>query len=554
MMRGYLQQIGFLLLNSTLWFLPMVGSPVVAQEDLVDFDYWASLCNTLGETEQLEEAMKACDKAVGLFPGDAEAWNDRGDILFKLERFAEALVSYEQALRQDPTNSFIQAKRCSTLVELGQTENAVTSCEESIEIDGDWGEDTPAIAWYNRGEALEQMGNISEALDSYDWATRINPSYSPGWAGRCSALWALSRYEEALVACDKAIQAGNWGLESPALAWLNRGRVLVSLAQFNEALDSYNQSLAINPENAVAWSEQGDLLGLLGRNTESLNSQEWALTLRPNYALALAHQCAALNRIGQYEEAAKACNKAIQEGDGRWGSFGAAYAWNQRGNAFIGQLRYEEGLASINRAISLKPDYAEAWINQSVALWLLERNAEALAATRNALDLNPQSSRAWFNQGRILVTLQSYEEAAEAYRQALAGDAYVGGVPKIEDIWVNLSATLWRLGRYGEAIGAAEEAIDLDPELALAWYNKGLSLMSSGQSSAAISAYETALELNPNDANTWLGLGIALRRIEDYAQAIAALQKALEFNPDLEIAQTNLEAVMAAMQGQQMEE
>ncbi|NEO25487.1 MAG: tetratricopeptide repeat protein [Kamptonema sp. SIO4C4] len=550
-MRHYLQHIGIIFLNSTLWFLPLVGSPVSAQDELVDFDYWASLCNTLRRAEQFEDAIEACDKAVGLFPGDSEAWNDRGDVLFQLERFAEALVSYEQAIRQDPTNSLIQAKRCSTLVEMGQTEDAVTSCEESIEIDGDWGENTPAIAWYSRGEALENMGNVSEALESYDWATRINPSYSPGWAGRCSALSALSRYEEALTACDKAIQAGNWGLESPALAWLNRGRVLVNLAQFNEALDSYNQSLAIDPENAVAWSEQGDLLGLFGRNTESLNSQEWALKLRPNYALALAHQCAALNRLGQYEDAAAACNQAIQEGDGRWGSFGPAYGWNQRGNAFLGQLRYEEGLASINRAISLKPDYAEAWINQSVALWLLERNGDALMATRNALDLNPQSSRAWFNRGRILVTLQSYEEAVEAYRQALEGDAYVGGVPKLEDIWVNLSATLWRLGRYGEAIEAAESAIALNPELALAWYNKGLSLMSSGQSSAAIPAYETALELNPNAANTWLGLGIALRRIAEYEKAIAALQKALEFNPELDIAQTNLEAVMEAMQQQQ---
>lgn len=549
-----LRRFGVVILNTSLYILPSLFVTALAQEKLVDFDYWASMCNTLRRAEQYDKALEACNQAVGLFPNDPETWNDRGDVLVALDSPAEALVSYEQALRQDPTNSLIQAKRCSMLVELGQTADAVTSCEESLEIDQNWGEDTPALAWYHRGEALTGMGKDSEALESYEWATRINPNYSPGWAGRCYALSKVARYEEALSSCDKAIQVGNWGQESPALAWLNRGRILVNLNQFETALDSYNQSLAIDPDNEVAWTEQGNLLGLLGRNTESINSQQWALTLSPKYSLAFAHQCAGLNRLGQYEDAVKLCDQAIQEGDDRWGEFGSAYAWNQRGNAFLGQLRYKEGLASIDRAISISPDYAEAWINRAVALWLLERNSEALTATQKAIDLNPNSSRAWFNRGRILVTVQSYEDAVEAYQRALKGDVSVGGQPMREDIWINLSATLWRLGRYGEAMDAADSAIALNPESAQGWYNKALSLMSAGISIQAIDAYQEALKYAPNDANIWLGIGISLRNIEEYPQAIAAFQKALELNPELEKAKENLEDTTEELQQQQEEE
>ncbi|MEA5468392.1 tetratricopeptide repeat protein [Spirulina sp. 06S082] len=539
--------------------LLLFPATAIAQEKLVDFDYWASLCNTLLLAEDYEKALEACDQAVGLFPNDPVTWNNRGDVLFALSQYGDALVSYEQVLRRSPTDSLALAKRCASLTALGRTDDAVVACDEGLEIDGDWGEGTPAIAWYNRGVAMTQVGNHSEALESYDWAIRTNPSYSPAYAGRCLSLAQFSRYEEALVACDRAIQAGNWGHQNAATALLNRGRVLVKLAPtqnspqqglqfYQDALQSYNDALAIDPDNEETWTEQGTVLGRLGRNTESLASHDWALKLSENYALALANRCAALNRLGQYSDAQASCDKALQEGDDRWGLEGASYAWSQRGNSLAGQFKYEEGLASVNRAISLNPTYEETWLNQSTLLWLLERYSEALDATQEAIDLNPESSRAWYNRGRILTTLREYSEAIIAYRTALEGDAQIGGQPSLEKIYLNLSAVLWRAGRYSEGAAEAQRAIALNPDSALGWYNRALNLMSNRQYTKALEAYERTLELNPNDGNAWMGLGITQRALKAYPESLAALQKALELNPDNTQAQDNLEAVMKAIE------
>lgn len=526
----------------TLW-----GCPAWSQEKLVDFDYWASLCQTLQSAQEYDKALEACDQAVGMFPDDPEAWHNRGDVLVALNRRAEALISYEMALRQAPRDSLILAKRCATLTALNRLEDAITACEEGLAVDGDWREDNAAIAWYHRGEAFIQSGKPAEALESYDWAIRTDPDYSPALAGRCLALGQMDRLESALADCDRALQANQWGQESRALGWLRRAQVLALAGQYPAALDAYNDALALDPGNERAWTEQGVVLGRIGRQTEALASHTWAVGIKENYAYALTNQCTALNRLGQYEEAIAACDQALQTGDNRWNELGPALAWNQRGNALAGLARYEEGLASLNRAISLRADYDEAWINRAVVLWLLQRYDHALDSIHYAVRLNPNSSRAWFNQGRILVSLGSFGEAAQAYRNALDGDVTLGGQPAAEDIWVNLSAVLWRLGRYGEAINAANEAIALDPELFLGWYNKALNLMSSGQYTAAISAYETALELKPTDANAWAGLGMTWRRLGKQPEALAALQKALELNPDNVQVQENLEAVMKAI-------
>ncbi len=58
--------------------IALVGGilPAHAQEKLVDFDYWASLCQTLRVSADYEGALAACDQAVGLFPEDPEAWKE----------------------------------------------------------------------------------------------------------------------------------------------------------------------------------------------------------------------------------------------------------------------------------------------------------------------------------------------------------------------------------------------------------------------------------------------------------------------------------------------
>ena len=54
--------------------------------------------------------------------------------------------------------------------------------------------------------------------------------------------------------------------------------------------------------------------------------------------------------------------------------------FNNRGNALRELKRFDEALASYDKALALKPDYAEALINRGNALLELKRFDEALAS------------------------------------------------------------------------------------------------------------------------------------------------------------------------------
>jgi predicted O-linked N-acetylglucosamine transferase (SPINDLY family) len=73
-----------------------------------------------------------------------------------------------------------------------------------------------------------------------------------------------------------------------------------------------------------------------------------------------------------------------------------------------------------DQALSLNPDYAEAWSNKGNVLHELKQDNEALAHFDKALSLKPDYADTWSNKGVTLYGLNLYEEAIAHYGKALS--------------------------------------------------------------------------------------------------------------------------------------
>jgi len=166
--------------------------------------------------------------------------------------------------------------------------------------------------------------------------------------------------------------------------------------------------------------------------------------------------------------------------------------YHKRANDLYYKGKYEEALAAYEKAIELKPDYAEAWDNKGVTLGKLGRNEKALEAHEKAIELKPDYTEAWDNKGVTLGKLGRNEKALEAHEKAIELK------PDDAEAWYNKGVTLGKLGRHDEALAAYDKAIELKPDYAKAWFNRACSYTSKGNKGNALSDLKKAAELDPS--------------------------------------------------------
>ena len=514
-----------------------------AEFNLEDPAFWTAQCLLLDGEQQYSAALISCEKAISLEPRkeNVALWAARGSALFHTGRYAESLISYDRVVESEPKYSWAIAYQCANQFQLQRYADAIDTCEQSLRIDGNWGNVSPAFAWYYRGLALRKIGRLETALASFDRALRINPDDSQATAERCGILAEL----------DHPNAANECGSQT--------------------AVDAYDRALATNPNDAALWLQQGlasEQLGAQpGAYQRALTAYSRAVELNPKSSLALARRCGVLNQLENYQAALESCEQAFQ-GDGNWGESGLIYGWNQQSIALAGLGKPEEALAAADRAIAIDVNYAPAWNSRAVMLWQLGQNQAAIEQTKIAIDLYqekiaklPQETfertsadslivlyrgqiLALFNQGRIFASLGEDQSAAKSYWQAL--EIY-GRIPNgskgtiraalIADLYANRAAAYLRLDDYQVAKVSAEESVTLDPTSFAGWYNRGLACTRLGEYLCAFEAYDYANRLSPNNIYVMVARGMALEQSGDRQGAMAVYEQALNIDPGYALAQ-----------------
>ncbi len=189
------------------------------------------------------------------------------------EKLKKELEKWERKIALDPENAMAYFQRGNVLDDLGRKEEALESYDKALEIKPD-----NDAAYCNRGIVLNALGRKEEALESYDRALEIKPDNDAAYFNRGNVLNALGRKEEALESYDKALEIK----PDNDAAYFNRGIVLNALGRKKEALESYDRALEIKPDNDAAWNNKGVSLSNSGRKEEALECYIKAIKINAN--------------------------------------------------------------------------------------------------------------------------------------------------------------------------------------------------------------------------------------------------------------------------------
>ena len=154
------------------------------------------------------------------------------------------------------------------------------------------------------------------------------------------------------------------------------------------------------------------------------------------------------------------------------------------GNTLKEQSKLKEAIVAYNKALAVKPDYAEAYNNMGIALQDQGKLEEAIVAYNKALAVKPDYAGAYYNMGNTLQEQYKLEEAKEAFSKALA--IY----PNYSEACSNMGITLQDQGKLEEAIEAFSRALTIKPDCAETHRNLSFALLINGRLKEGLEEYE----------------------------------------------------------------
>ena len=113
--------------------------------------------------------------------------------------------------------------------------------------------------------------------------------------------------------------------------------------------------------------------------------------------------------------------------------------YNNMGATLKDQGKLDEAIQAYNKAISIKPDYAEANYNVGVTLKEQGKLDEAIQAYIKAISIKPDYAEANYNVGVTLKEQGKLEEAIQAYQKGDLSSSLI--MPRLIMTWALLCTT-----------------------------------------------------------------------------------------------------------------
>ena len=197
---------------------------------------------------------------------------------------------------------------------------------------------------------------------------------------------------------------------------------------------------------------------------------------------------------------------------------------NISGVCYAGLSLMDDAVKSYEKAVAIKPDYADAHFNLGNILRDLGELDGAIKSYVKTIEIMPEYDEAQYNLGVTLQQLGQLDEAIEQYEKALSIN------PENTDLILNLGFIYQSLGQIDEAIEQYDNALTIDPDNVKVLNNLGNAHNDLGQLDVAIKCYEKALAIKPDYADVYYNLGFIYQDLGQVDLAIKQYEHAVAIN------------------------
>lgn len=234
-----------------------------------DFETMHFLTTAYTMLQELEEALDVLEEMIEMEPEEVNSYLTRVNILFMLDRDAEAIAYCTQAITLDPENY---------------------------------------LAYFLQAKAKQNTGDFLGAIADLTKAIALKEEFADGFLVRAEVLLAMKQGKEALADAEQVIAL----VPEEEAGYLLRGRIYELLNETASATADYHHTLTLNPFNEEAYLRAGQLLINQEKYDEAITLLDEAIEHNEHFAKAYAERGRAKHLLGDKEGAVKDLQMSIE--------------------------------------------------------------------------------------------------------------------------------------------------------------------------------------------------------------------------------------------------
>ncbi|MCY3852067.1 MAG: tetratricopeptide repeat protein [Gammaproteobacteria bacterium] len=340
----------------------------------------ANLGLALKHFGRFDEAEEVLRRGLQADPRNKNVLQNLGEVIRQQGRHEESLQWYDAVLRRDREYTLAYASKGDALFALERYGEAVANLKKALALTPDMPQ--APLMHTLIGEAAREVERFEEAERHYRDALRIEPGLFRAHTGLAGLLIDRNRSEEA----DRHLQNVRMRHPDDADGLQGVAELFRKRQQYGKALEWYDAVFEADRDYTQAYAGKGDALFRLGRYEEAIQSLGRAIALEPGMStvptlrvlIGEAHQ-----KLGRLEEALAQYELVLADDPHNPGAI------DRLAMVRHDQGRFAESLELYRKHISLDPGNANAHSNLGIVLYRMGRTGEAREALEHALTLDP---------------------------------------------------------------------------------------------------------------------------------------------------------------------
>jgi len=341
------------------------------------------------------------------------------------------------------------------------------------------------------------------------------------------ALYFFSRLPRNLEVRTAFVNAGVEGTEG--LIVVESNRTLITIFEGTVLAGNPSGSLTlVGGQSAIAEQGRAPNLTVVVRPRDAV---QWAIYYPPTLYFRPEEFPAGPGWQGMVRNSIEAYMKgdfqaAFESIKGVPDTLGEPRFFAYRASLLLAVGRIDEAARDIERALSLNPNYGDAFALQSIVAVAQNEKERARDLAQRAVTADPNSASA-------LIALSYAQQANFDLEAALSSlQRAVQLSPENALAWARLAEIWLSFAQLSEALDAAKKAVALNPNLSRTQTVLGFAYLTQVNTEAAKKAFETAIELDQADPLARLGLGLAKIREGDLQEGRREIEIAVSLDPD----------------------